>query len=151
MADHPVDSQDGEDDDATEHLLLEASSSHLPAPGAEQIYEADSATVGAFSRERSKLSREERIKQMKAKRESMSGRGLAAQLEDDSSTDRSERHSWGPSTDVVEELKDVIWKVGERRRKMTGETRQRRASLIPIPVKNSSLEHMDNDTSLIAL
>lgn len=134
-------------DDVTQHLLLDASSSHLPSPGAEQVFEADSAAAAGFARERSKLPREERVKLMKAKRESMSGRGLAAHLEDND--ERPERVGWGPSTDVVEELKDVIWKVGERRRKMTGEdVRQRRTSLIPIPIKSIVAEQADYDTCL---
>ena len=29
-----------------------------------------------------------------------------------------EGERWGPGGDVVDELKDVIWKVGERRRRM---------------------------------
>lgn len=140
--DQPVD-----DDDGTQHLLLGASSLHLPSPGAEQVFEANSATVAAFTRERSKLTREERIKMMRAKRESMSGRGLAAQLEDQD--EPQVRENWGPSTDVVEELKDVIWKVSERRRKITDDVkRSRRTSLIPIPVKTNNVsEQTDYDTS----
>jgi len=63
-------------------------------------------------RERSKLSRAERIQAMKAKRES-GGDALGSE-----SKTGAER--WGPGGEVVQELKDVIWKVGERRRKMTG-------------------------------
>ena len=85
---------------------------------------------------------------MRAKRDSMTGRGLAAQLEnEEDDSDRSNRPGWGPGTDVVEELKDVIWKVGERRRKM------RESSLsTPTPTRiprlpNSSASD-DYDTSL---
>ena len=140
--------QEREIDDATQHLLLSTSSEHLPPAGLEQVFEAEAAISTPFTRERSKLSREERIKIMRAKRDSMTGRGLAAQLEnEEDDSDRSNRPGWGPGTDVVEELKDVIWKVGERRRKM------RESSLsTPTPTRiprlpNSSASD-DYDTSL---
>ncbi|KAI0339726.1 hypothetical protein BDW22DRAFT_583207 [Trametopsis cervina] len=102
-------------DDATEHLLRTASSQHLPRPGIEQVYEADS-TMAKFTRERSKLSREERIKLMKERRSSGTGLGIAAPPES-----RSQREQWGPGGEVVQELKDVIWQVGEKRRKLIEE------------------------------
>ncbi|KAH7890940.1 hypothetical protein F5I97DRAFT_1947094 [Phlebopus sp. FC_14] len=114
-------SPDGETldvDDASSHLLLTATSLHLPPPGVEQVFEADTGTVGVFTRERSKLNREERIKLAKARRE----RGAIPTFEPNSSSSpppplKMER--WGPGGEVVQELKDVIWKVGERRRKTT--------------------------------
>ncbi|KAJ8472583.1 hypothetical protein ONZ51_g8426 [Trametes cubensis] len=110
-------------DDATAHLLLTASSQHLPPPGAEQVYEAETGNGAVFTRERSKLSREERIKLAKARR--ASGIPLSS--------------SSYASSDVAEgagsaELKDVIWKVGEKRRKLS-----QRLSLPPPPKR----EHED--------
>ncbi|THH06237.1 hypothetical protein EW145_g4221 [Phellinidium pouzarii] len=134
-------------DDVTQHLLLSASSSHLPPAGIEQVFEADSAAITAFTRERSKLSREERISLMKRKRDSMNGRGLAAHLEEDD--ERATRLGWGPGTEVVEELKDVIWKVGERRRKMMSDTlKTNAASISSVSVPESSGGPDDYDTSL---
>ncbi|KAI6023328.1 hypothetical protein EDC04DRAFT_298314 [Pisolithus marmoratus] len=107
-------------DDVTAHLLLTASAEYLPPPGIEQVYEADTSTTATFERERSKLSREERIKLAKARREAAantSDRLLGTRCDSDPSSPKVER--WGPGGEVVQELKDVIWKVGERRRKMT--------------------------------
>ncbi|EJD08543.1 uncharacterized protein FOMMEDRAFT_144379 [Fomitiporia mediterranea MF3/22] len=119
-------------DDASQHLLLSTSTTHLPPPGLEQIFESESTPFTSFNRERSKMSREERIRLMKAKRESMNGRGLAAQLDDEDDIGKpARRGSWGPGTEVVEELKDVIWKVGERRRKMAEESRAPSATIGP--------------------
>ncbi|GAW07170.1 hypothetical protein LENED_009144 [Lentinula edodes] len=100
-------------DDVTSHLLLTSTSKHLPPPGIEQVYEGDSGAAGVYRRERSKLSREERIQL--AKKANEEG-GQKRQSGDQSSSIPSER--WGPGGEVVQELKDVIWKVGERRRKM---------------------------------
>jgi hypothetical protein len=111
-------------DDATPHLLLATSTQHLPLPGIEEVFEADTGAKAAFSRERSRLSREERIKIAKARRES--GMGLSIGLgattalgEEAATGSLGGVEKWGPGGEVVQELKDVIWKVGERRRKMT--------------------------------
>lgn len=102
-------------DDATEHLLRGASSRHLPEPGVEQVFEADTHTPEVpFTRERSKLSREERIKLAKARRASVNDARALLSLESAPAAEK-----WGPEGEVVQELKDVIWKVGERRRKLT--------------------------------
>jgi len=107
----PADGDGGEvHDDATSHLLWTASSQHLPPPGIEQVFESDSGGSVLFSRERSKLTREERIRQSKARRQS----GGIRLPSDPPYVER-----WGPGGEVVQELKDVIWKVGERRRKLT--------------------------------
>ncbi|KII86039.1 hypothetical protein PLICRDRAFT_178332 [Plicaturopsis crispa FD-325 SS-3] len=106
-------------DDATAHLLREASEQHLPPQGIEQVFEADPDIEGgvSFSRERSKLSREERIRLMKLRRES-GGIGLGLSLPSDW-PEKPARESWGPGGEVVQELKDVIWQVGEKRRKLS--------------------------------
>ncbi|KAI0351342.1 hypothetical protein OH77DRAFT_1429891 [Trametes cingulata] len=109
---------EGDLDDATAHLLLTASSEHLPPPGAEQVFEAESGGGAPFTRERSKLSREERIKLAKARR--ASGLSSIASSEGGEARPRGER--WGPGGEVVQELKDVIWKVGEKRRKLSERT-----------------------------
>ena len=110
-------SPDEGDTDVAAHLLLTASTEHLPLAGIEQVYEADTSNVGIFTRERSKLTREERIKLAKAQREAISDKS-GFQLDPELPTS-SKIERWGPGGDVVQELKDVIWKVGERRRKMT--------------------------------
>ena len=98
-------------EDAQEHLLLSAS-----ATAVEQVFEGESGSGAAFTRERSKLSREERIALVKARRES--GRVFGAETQHEEETPRKGRESWGPGGEVVQELKDVIWKVGEKRRKL---------------------------------
>jgi hypothetical protein len=104
-------------DDVTSHSLQTASSQHLPPPGIEQGFEADSGPGVLFPREKSKLTREERIKLAKVRRERSGGLHLG--LNDLHAPTSSSIERWGPEGEVVQELKDVIWKVGERRRKMT--------------------------------
>jgi hypothetical protein len=106
---------EGLQDDATTHLLRMASSHHLPPQGIEQVFEAEpEPVVPLFTRERSKLTREERIALSKKRRDS--GLGLSS---DERLVGKVGMETWGPGGDVVQELKDVIWQVGERRRKMT--------------------------------
>jgi len=114
---------DDDNDDATRHLLLAASAQGLPLPGMEQVFEAEEGSVGVFKRERSKLTREERIMLVKARRESGGGGGagvvgLGIEGTLSSGAKKGGIEMWGPGGEVVQELKDVIWKVGERRRKM---------------------------------
>ena len=105
-------------DDATQHLLLGTSTQHLTPPGIEQVFEADTGGGVVFSRERSKLTREERIKLAKARRESGGG-GIGLGFSTDlCAAEKRGIEKWGPGGEVVQELKDVIWKVGEQRRKM---------------------------------
>jgi len=105
-------------DDATQHLLLGTSTQHLTPPGVEQVFEADTGGGVVFSRERSKLTREERIKIAKARRESGGG-GIGLGFSTDlSAAEKRGIEKWGPGGEVVQELKDVIWKVGEQRRKL---------------------------------
>ena len=108
-------------DDVTDHLLLTASSEHLPPAGIEQVFEAESGSPNAFTRERSKLPREERIRLAKARRES--GQVIGS---DKDTRRKPSVEEWGPGGEVVQELKDVIWKVGEKRRKQ-------RESTLPAP------------------
>ncbi|TFK29587.1 hypothetical protein FA15DRAFT_663732 [Coprinopsis marcescibilis] len=102
-------------DDVTSHLL---SIQTLPPVGIEQVYEADTSNVVEFTRERSSLSREERIALMKQRRLNGVPSHSIAQGESGSDEKGDKREKWGPGGDVVQELKDVIWKVSERRRKM---------------------------------
>ncbi|EJD48122.1 hypothetical protein AURDEDRAFT_183502 [Auricularia subglabra TFB-10046 SS5] len=123
---------DGRSDDATAHLLRDTSAAHLPPPGIEQVFEAASSPtteISGANRERSKLSRSERIELVKARRErdSVKRQSLIAALgfgvegiptSPTESVDREARDAWGPGTEVVQELKDAIWRVGERKRRM---------------------------------
>ena len=111
------------DDNFPIHLEPRLEDVHAKFIGVEEVFEADSEDLGGFKRERSKLTREERIALAKVRRERKE-LGLP-QAEDDwasnSSEPRDRRTSggMGPGAEVVQELKDVIWRVGERRRKMT--------------------------------
>ncbi|KZV88223.1 hypothetical protein EXIGLDRAFT_722919 [Exidia glandulosa HHB12029] len=116
------------DDDASAHLLRDTSAAHLPAPGIEQVFEASSGSPGSAAplRERSKLSRTERIELAKAKREENSTKrqsliaalGFNFEEMQEQMLDKEARDTWGPGTAVVDELKDAIWRVGERRRRL---------------------------------
>ncbi|CDO69688.1 hypothetical protein BN946_scf184851.g76 [Trametes cinnabarina] len=110
---------------------------HLPPPGGEQVYEAETSSGAPFTRERSKLSREERIKIAKARRAS----GIPVLSSTLASADDAERYQprgerWGPGGEVVQELKDVIWKVGEKRRKFSERTQPQ-----PQPQPESEAAH----------
>jgi hypothetical protein len=103
--------QQGEEDD-----VFVFGMERLPPPGIEQVFEADpdaDSDDGAhrLARPRSKLSRAERIAAVKARRANVNSNPDADALPED------EGKRWGgPGGDVVQELKDVIWKVGEQRR-----------------------------------
>ena len=90
--------------------------------GVEEVFEADTEDLGEFKRERSKLTREERIALAKARRERKELR--LPRTDEDWATNLSEFQDkrtsggMGPGAEVVQELKDVIWRVRERRRKM---------------------------------
>lgn len=87
----------------------------VPPMGAEHVYEAEPEPAVTFNRERSKLTREERIRLAKAKRDS--GLSILDFQEPEQNVTNQEGGRTGPGMDVVQELKDVIWQVGERRRK----------------------------------
>lgn len=99
-------------DDVTRHLLAGTSASHLPPPGEEQLFEAESAPPVRGLRERSSLSRAERIALAKAKRESAQQLPVAPALR--------------PGGEIVEELKQVISRVNDRKK--------HRLSLLRTPV-----------------
>ena len=96
----------------------------LPPPGIEQVFEADpdaDSDDGAhrLARPRSKLSRAERIAAAKSRRANANSNSNVDALPEMglSSVGQDEGKRWaGPGGDVVQELKDVIWKVGEQRR-----------------------------------
>jgi len=99
-------------DDASAYLLLGTSAQHLPPPGIEQVFEADTddvADVMGGKRPRSTMSRAERIAAARAKREQKL------------SLSSVEGENWGPGGDVVQELKAVISEVGVRRRRAAGD------------------------------
>ena len=121
--------QGGEERDAEVHGdVLVVGSEHLPPPGIEQVFEVDvdaDEDSRTLRRPRPKLSRAERIAATKARR--ASGFGLSVIALDHghgedtigaSATGERQSNRWGggPGGDVVQELKDVIWKVGEQRR-----------------------------------
>ena len=110
---------DGGDDNFSRHLESRLEDTRPKFAGIEEVFEADTEDLGGFKRERSKLSREERIALAKARRERKE-LGLLPADDDWPSETRDRRVSGGvgPGVEVVQELKDVIWRVGERRRKM---------------------------------
>ena len=124
--------QGDEEEDAEAHGdVLVVGLERLPPPGIEQVFEvdadADDDDNRAHRRPRPKLSRAERIAAAKARRAAAaevtaSGLGLSVIALDhgedaNGSTAEKQSKRWGgPGGDVVQELKDVIWKVGEQRR-----------------------------------
>ncbi|KZT56843.1 hypothetical protein CALCODRAFT_298761 [Calocera cornea HHB12733] len=122
--------------------------SHLPLPpldppfdfarpGIEHVFEHAGASA-AFAREHSKLSREERIALARAQREarmtsgstSGSGPGSAspAQAHMIGVGPGMTRERWGPPGDVVQELRDVILRVGQRRLALVDSQSQKQAA-----------------------
>lgn len=104
-------------DDATAHLLAGATAGELPPFGADRVFEADSETVNAaannttsssntsaYAKERSTLSRAERIALAQAKRRS-------------TRASQAQTPVYG-GTDIVAELKEVISRVNERKQRM---------------------------------
>lgn len=113
--------------------------------GVEEVFEADTEDLGGFKRERSKLTREERIALAKARRERKEL--VPPPAEDDLTNnptelrDKKTNSGMGPGAEVVQELKDVIWRVGERRRKMAEQQ-------LSISGSSSSSEHSSASGSL---
>jgi hypothetical protein len=128
---HRHQQQGDEKEDAETHAdVLVVGLERLPPPGIEQVFEVDADADDDNSthrRPRPKLSRAQRIAAAKARRAAAAevtapGLGLSV-IALDHGEDRigatAEKQSkrWGgPGGDVVQELKDVIWKVGEQRR-----------------------------------
>ncbi|KAG9024224.1 hypothetical protein FRB95_011938 [Tulasnella sp. JGI-2019a] len=112
-------------DEAMQQLLMEAEPK-LPH-GVEQVFTYDSRLEGesstaALGREKTKLSRVERIAQMKAKREQ-------ALPSPSSSADGP----WGPGGEVVQELKSVISRVEEKRKGIANQRLSMLGELITMP------------------
>lgn len=95
------------DDPDTSHLI---ETEILPPTGIEQVFAYDSKdeVMPKFTRERSVLSREERIAQAKARRSTAQSPILGSAKSDS---------TWGPGGEVVQELKHVISRVEERRKR----------------------------------
>jgi hypothetical protein len=110
-------------DDVTRHLLAGTSASHLPPPGEEQLFEAESAPAARGPRERSSLSRMERIALAKAKRKSARQAPVLPPLR--------------PGGEIVEELKQVISRVNDRKKY--------RLSLLQTPVTVSLQDDGSSD------
>ncbi|KAF9784976.1 hypothetical protein BJ322DRAFT_1108451 [Thelephora terrestris] len=133
------------DDTLSMHLESQLEDAHPNFVGAEEVFEADTEGLGGFTRERSKLTREERIALAKARRERKE-LGISP-ANDDWENDRSEAQDQkpnggiGPGKEVVQELKDVIWRVGERRRKLA-------AQQLSVSGFSSSSEHSSASGSL---
>jgi len=121
VANIPLGLEDG-GESFSKHLESRLEDAHPKFIGIEEVFEADTEGSGGFKRERSKLTREERIALAKARRER---KELGVSPADDDweenpsrTHDRKTSGGVGPGVEVVQELKDVIWRVGERRRKM---------------------------------
>jgi hypothetical protein len=123
--------QGDEEEDAEVHGdVLVVGLERLPPPGIEQVFEVDADADDenrTHRRPRPKLSRAERIAAAKARRTAAaevtaSGLGLSVITLDHgedtigATAERQSNRLGGPGGDVVQELKDVIWKVGEQRR-----------------------------------
>lgn len=120
--------QGDEEEDAAAHGdVLVVGLERLPPPGIEQVFEADADADDdsrSHRRPRPKLSRAERIAAAKARRAAAADVVSDLKLstfaldhgEDAIGAGAEKQKRWGPGGDVVQELKDVIWKVGEQRR-----------------------------------
>jgi hypothetical protein len=123
--------QGDEEEDAEAHGdVLVVGLERLPPPGIEQVFEVDADVDDdkrTHRRPRPKQSRAERIAAAKARRAAAadvttSGLGLSVIALDHGEdtigaiAEKQSKRWGGPGGDVVQELKDVIWKVGEQRR-----------------------------------
>lgn len=115
-------------DDATAHLLADATAVNLPPPGIDRVFEAYSGpAMRPYKKERSSLTREERIALVQAKRQSMQ-----AQLQnahDAMTAEIGRRPGSGgqpfvPGRELVQELKEVIHRVNQRKQQMSVNTPQ---------------------------
>jgi hypothetical protein len=112
-------------DDATAHLLAGATALNLPPPGVDRVYEADSGpAVKPYRKERSTLSRQERILLAQAKRRSVEAQHHSKADECNTSLSGQPFVLGG---EVVEELKEVIKSVNERKQRMASTLPARKA------------------------
>lgn len=126
LARSTLESSNVRQDDASDYLLLGTSAQHLPPPGIEQVFEADTedmAEIVGGKRPKSTLSRAERIAAARAKREQKSSRSSVS----------TDGENWGPGGDVVQELKAVISEVGVRRRRAATATAGGEAGRVAAP------------------
>lgn len=113
-------------DDATAHLLAGATALNLPPPGVDRVYEADSGpAVKPYRKERSTLSRQERILLAQAKRRSIKAQ-RHPRVDEYNTTLSGQPFVLGG--EVVEELKEVIKSVNERKQRMASTLPPRKAA-----------------------
>ena len=130
----------------------------LPPPGIEQVFEVDADADDdnrTHRRPRPKLSRVERIAAAKARRAAAaevtsSDLGLSVIALDHGehtigATAEKQSKRWGgPGGDVVQELKDVIWKVGEQRRLREERVQQQERQQQPVVDAEAAVTSGDN-------
>ncbi|KAG8836033.1 hypothetical protein FRC17_010497 [Serendipita sp. 399] len=103
-------------DDVTAHLLAGATAMHLPPLGMDRVFEAESGpVVKPFRRERSTLSRQERIALAQVKRKSTQLQNISSSPLGDS---HKQNHPTVVSSELMQELKEVIHRVNERKQRM---------------------------------
>ncbi|KAF9512700.1 hypothetical protein BS47DRAFT_1394013 [Hydnum rufescens UP504] len=133
-------------DDIGSHLRDISNPFHLPANPPEQVFEAAvEEDVPLFSRERSKLSREERIRLANERRTTTGSKGVlpsSSKADENTGVKGGHDEAWGPGGDVVQELKSVINLVGEKRRTpSTGSTKSILPSLRERPPPPNACRH----------
>ena len=105
-------------DDATAHLLAGATTMHLPPPGVDRVFEADSGpAVAPYRKERSSLTRQERIALAQAKRKIVHQHQQRLSGAFDVGSGASTPALF--TGEVVQELKAVISRVNEKKQQMT--------------------------------
>lgn len=113
-------------DDVTAHLLAGATAMHLPPPGADRVFEAESGPfVKPYTKERSKLSRQERIALSKITRPQPSPRGASA------------LQPLFLTGEVVQELKEVLNRVNERKQRLSMQASPTLETLVEPPISES--------------
>jgi len=121
-------------DDVTAHLLASATATTLPPFGVDRVFEADSGpTVKPYTKERSTLSRAERIALAQARRRNVRQDTLSIESE------RRLAPAVMPGIDVVEELKQVINRVNERKKRMAALSARRMSQATLSPSQNSAI------------
>lgn len=107
-------------DDATAHLLAGATAGELPPFGVDRVFEAESgpSSIGpGYVKVRTTIPRAERIKLAQAKRRSVRVGHASMDIEG---------RATGHGVDIVEELREVISQVHERKRRMAAATEHAR-------------------------